>query len=481
MLIRYSKWLTLLILFVLPSVLTYAQDAGELEKLIRASKTRAQLVKQIQKGVVHIRVEKIIKGHAGLQLNNPYDLFNDEFFKRFFPDLQHPRRDERTPNEPPLVQEGLGSGSIVSKDGYILTNHHVVGDADKIVVKLYDGKELQAKLIGTDPQSDIAVIKVEDKDLPLLPIGNSDEIEVGESVIAVGNPFGLSQTVTYGIVSAKGRSNIGIADYEDFIQTDAAINPGNSGGPLLNLRGEIIAVNTAIFSRNGGYQGIGFAVSINMAKQIMESLINTGTVSRGWLGVGIQDVSPDLAKIFNLSSTKGSLVTGVMRETPAEKAQLQKGDVIVSLNDKPIENSNQLRNEIANAKAGTEVKLKINREGSTKNITIVLGERPGDPTVARQENEVEALGMKVQDLTPELAERLGYELKSGVLIAKVTPNSAASKAELKSGMLVQEVNRQSVQSEVDYHRALKSADLKEGVLMLVQTQQGSKYVILKQE
>ena len=294
-------WAVLLFCFTTSPL--YSQNKEDLEQLIRESKTRAALVQNVQKAVVHIKVEKILRDSQGQPLNNPYDLYNEEFFKRFFPGIKPP---ERQPGQP-FRQEGMGSGTIISQEGFILTNHHVVGEADQILVKLYDGKEVRAKIVGTDPESDIAVIKIEGDGYSALTIGNSKELMVGESVIAVGNPFGLTQTVTYGIVSAKGRTNVGINEYENFIQTDAAINPGNSGGPLVNLRGEIVGVNSAIYSRSGGYQGIGFAVPINMAQRIMDDLINKGTVSRGWLGVGIQDVTQDLAQAFNLEN--GSTTT----------------------------------------------------------------------------------------------------------------------------------------------------------------------------
>ena len=259
------------------SVHSVAQTTDDLEQMIRSSKTRAALVQNVQKAVVHIKVEKIVRGSDGRSFNNPMDLYNDEFFRRFFPELNPPKNNQQReqPNRE-FRQRGMGSGSIIDSEGYILTNHHVVGLADRIIVVMYDGEEKDAKIVGTDPESDIAVIKIEGNGLPVLPMGDSEKILVGEDVIAVGNPFGLIQTVTYGIVSAKGRSNVGINEYENFIQTDAAINPGNSGGPLGNLRGEIVGVNRAIFSQSGGYQGIGFAVPINMASKIMRDLIDKG-------------------------------------------------------------------------------------------------------------------------------------------------------------------------------------------------------------
>ena len=481
-------WFRLLLVWVVSVVLLFdspivnAQNSDDLQALIRASKTRAELVQRLQKGVVHIKVEKVIRGNGNFPSNNPYDLFNDEFFERFFPGVKPPRGHQE-PKEREYKQESLGSGSIITTEGFILTNHHVVGDADKIIVKLYDGRELEAKLVGTDPQSDIAVIRVQEKNLPILPMGNSDDIQVGESVIAIGNPFGLTQTVTFGIVSAKGRSNIGIADYEDFIQTDAAINPGNSGGPLLNLNGEIVGVNTAIFSRSGGYQGIGFAVSVNMARRMMEELIQTGAVSRGWLGVSIQDVTPELSKVFQLEDTKGSLITGVMPDTPAQASGVQKGDVIIELNGKKIRDSNHLRNEVANAKVGTNVKVKLIRRGKTLNVSVALGKRPDkmEEVASVQDEDEQILGITVQELTPELAERLGHDSISGVVVSKIDPDSSAGKAGLRPGMLIQEINQQNVTNVKEFKSLMQSIDPEKGVLLLVQTRGGSRYVFLEPE
>ncbi|SVB60603.1 uncharacterized protein METZ01_LOCUS213457, partial [marine metagenome] len=398
------------------SVHSVAQTTDDLEQMIRGSKTRAALVQNVQKAVVHIKVEKIVRGSDGRSFNNPMDLYNDEFFRRFFPELNPPKNNQQQREQPnrEFRQKGMGSGSIIDSEGYILTNHHVVGEADRIIVVMHDGEEKDAKLVGTDPESDIAVIKIEGNGLPVLPMGDSEKILVGEDVIAVGNPFGLIQTVTYGIVSAKGRSNVGINEYENFIQTDAAINPGNSGGPLVNLRGEIVGVNSAIFSQSGGYQGIGFAVPINMASKIMKDLIDKGSVSRGWLGVGIQDVSQDLAKAFKLKNTKGSLITAVMEDTPAQRAGMLKGDVVVRINDKLIQNSNHLRNEIANAGAFTEIDLELIREGKSINIKLKLDERPQNvgrvkmtPQLTPAVEQVELLGMTVEALTDGNAEKLG--------------------------------------------------------------------------
>ena len=461
----------------------HAQSTEDLEHLIRESKTRAALVQNVQKAVVNIKVEKVLRGADGQPLNNPSELYNDEFLKRFFPNLRLPQRGRGRE----FRQEGMGSGSIISAEGHILTNHHVVGEADRILVKLYDGRELEAKLVGTDSESDISVIQIEGSDLPVLPMGNSDEIEVGESVIAVGNPFGLSQTVTYGIVSAKGRSGVGITEYEDFIQTDAAINPGNSGGPLISLRGEIVGVNTAIFTRSGGYQGIGFAVPINMARGILEDLINRGSVSRGWLGVGIQDITPDLARMFNLESTRGSLVTGVMPGTPAEREGLQKGDIVVELNDRKVVDSNHFRNMIANARANAVVRIVILRSNESLRFEIRLDERPKNlsrrftpstPQAPPLEQD-NPLGIVVVELTAESARQFGLQVESGVVIREVAEGSPAAEAGLRAGLVLQEMDSKPMANLEDFRTALADADLEKGVLLYVTSGSGGQYIVLR--
>ncbi len=471
------------------SVHSVAQTSDDLELMIRSSKTRAALVQNVQKAVVHIKVEKIVRGSDGRSFNNPMDLYNDEFFRRFFPELNPPKNNQQReqPNRE-FRQRGMGSGSIIDDEGYILTNHHVVGLADRIIVVMYDGEEKDAKIVGTDPESDIAVIKIEGEGLPVLPMGDSETILVGEDVIAVGNPFGLIQTVTYGIVSAKGRSNVGINEYENFIQTDAAINPGNSGGPLVNLRGEIVGVNSAIFSQSGGYQGIGFAVPINMASKIMKDLIDKGSVSRGWLGVGIQDVSQDLVKAFKLKNTKGCLITAVMENTPAQRGGMLKGDVVVSINDKLIQNSNHLRNEIANAGAFTEIDLELIREGKSVKIKLKLDERPQkvgrvkmEPKMNPVLEQLEFMGMTVEKLTNDKAEKLGVMPGIGVLISKVESGSPAEKAGLRTGMIIQEVERKAVKNFDIFKEIVNEMDKAKGILLLVTTSGGSRYIFIEEE
>jgi len=486
------KILTLIMItgfFGVNTALTETSD--DLEQMIRGSKTRAALVQNVQKAVVHIKVEKIMRNPDGSTFNNPRDLYNDEFFRRFFPELQPPNNQKPKKRENPnreFRQKGMGSGSIIDAKGYILTNHHVVGEADEILVVLYNGDESKAKLVGTDPESDIAVIKIEGNNLPVLPMGDSDKILVGEDVIAVGNPFGLIQTVTYGIVSAKGRSNVGINEYENFIQTDAAINPGNSGGPLVSLRGEIVGVNSAIFSQSGGYQGIGFAVPINMVRKIMRDLIDKGIVSRGWLGVGIQDVSHDLAKAFKLKNTKGSLITGVMENTPARKAGLRKGDVIIKINEKQIQNSNHLRNEIANAGAFADIEMELIRDGKPILLKLKLDERPnktgGIKSLSKLNKTIEMvefLGMIVGDLTEEKAKQLGIKPDIGVVINKVKSGSPAAKTGLLKGMIIQEAERQVVSNLETFKKIINNIDPKKGILLLIRTSNGSRYIFLQEK
>ena len=442
-----------LLILLMTTVPAWSESKQFMDPFIQASEARAELVQSVQKSVVHIKVERKLVNVMGPFQNQPR-------------------------------QEGSGSGAIVRSDGYILTNHHVVGEADKITVQLYDGQELKARLIGTDPATDISVIKIEGEDMPILQMGNSDNILVGESVIAIGNPFGLSHTVTFGIVSAKGRTGMGIAEYEDFIQTDAAINPGNSGGPLVDLEGKIVGVNTAIFSRSGGYQGIGFAVPINMALRVMTELIENGQVSRGWLGVGIQDMTPELAKAFGLDQAKGSLVTGVMPGTPAEKAGLQKGDAILRLNGSTIENSNGLRNLIAEARADAKVDLDLVRNKVPMTLSVRLDERPKQSGQADANSATKSpspeLGFAVQELTPEMAQRLGYETtQSGIVITVVKPDSPAFNGGLRAGMMIVEMNRQSINSMADFQRGARDISTEDSVLLLVSTPQGSRYLFLQ--
>ncbi|MCX8070368.1 MAG: DegQ family serine endoprotease, partial [Thermodesulfovibrionales bacterium] len=368
--------------------------------LTKTNQALSEVAMAVKPAVVNISSQRIIRGQGGI---NPF--FNDPFFRRFFGDefrfFDRPREHR---------QQGLGSGVIVDKDGYILTNYHVIKDADEILVKLSDKREFKGKVIGSDPKTDIAVIKIQADKLPTIQWGDSDKLKVGEMILAIGNPFGLTQTVTSGIISATGRANVGIADYEDFIQTDAAINPGNSGGALVNVRGQLIGINTAIFSTSGGYQGIGFAIPSNMAKVVMENLIKKGKVVRGWLGVSIQPVTPELAKQFDLKDEKGVLIGDVVDDSPAEKAGLKRGDVIVELDGKSFTEPSALRNAVAAIPPGKEITIKIIRDGKPMTVKATVSEIPDDMKKFTAPSEGVLKGVKVQDITPEIRRSLALSL-----------------------------------------------------------------------
>jgi len=361
----------------------------------------------------------------------------------------------------------------------ILTNNHVVGDADRVTVKLTDGREFTAKTIGTDAPSDVAVIKIEAQGLPVLPLGDSDAMEVGDWVIAAGNPFGLTRTITVGVVSAKGRSRLGIADFEDFIQTDAAINPGNSGGPLLNLQGEAIGVNTAIASRSGGYMGVGFAIPINLVKAVEQQLVTGGKVVRGYLGIRIQELTRALAQSLHIDTAEGALVADVSKGSPAAKAGLKRGDVVVSPNGHPVQDPGQLRNIVAMTAPGTKVTMQILRENKKQELTATLGEVPGEQKAARAGEETQSpvrLGFKVQHLTPELAQQLGYDDTEGVVVTEIDPRSEAYQAGVRRGMVIREINNQEVSNTQKFRQAVGQAEQSKQMLLLVESQQATMYI-----
>ena len=445
--------------------------------LDRTAKAFAKVVQKARPAVVFIKVEKTIeKGNSRRHFNymDPFDFFNDPFFQRFFGPRFHRPQPKRK-----FKERGQGSGFIVDKRGYILTNNHVVDGADLIEVRLFDGREFKAKIVGTDPQSDVAVIKIDaDDEIAVLPLGDSDKLQVGEWVIAVGNPFGLSESVTVGVVSAKGRNRIGINDYEDFIQTDAAINPGNSGGPLINIRGEAIGMNTAIFSRSGGYMGIGFAIPINMVKAVMKQLIEKGKVVRGWLGVVIQEIDEELAKSFGLDKPKGVLVTEVADDSPAKRGGLKQGDIILQLNGQKVKDVGDLRNRIALTPPGTKVKLLVLRDGKKKLLVVKIGEKPGETAAASIKHGIlKKLGLSIQDLTPELAEQFGYKEGQGVLVSEVEPGSPAERAGIRAGFLIEEVNRARVHNVKECMKALRKS--KRRVLLRLTDGEFTRYVVLR--
>src|SRR5512143_430410 len=383
------------------------------ESLTKIGHAIAEISAAVKPAIVNISTTRTVKISGGA------DPFDDPFFRRFFGD-KFGR--QRQPKE--QKSAALGSGVIVSSDGYIITNYHVVKDADEIKVLLSDKREFSGKVIGSDPKTELSVVKIEAAGLPTLQWGDSEALEVGEMVLAVGNPFGLNQTVTMGIVSAVGRANVGIADYEDFIQTDAAINPGNSGGALVNVRGELVGINTAIFSTSGGYQGIGFAIPSNMVKSIMASLVKKGRVVRGWLGISIQNITPELAKQFNLKGEKGVLVSDVSENGPAEKAGLKRGDIIVEYDGKRTDEPNQFRNMVANTSPGEEHSLKVLRNDEVITLKVTIGELPADMQQAEAGAYENALrGISVQDMTADIARKLNLPARvKGVIVNDVDEN-----------------------------------------------------------
>ena len=451
-------------------------DNAPLQRDGKAVMSFAPVVKDVAPSVVKV----FTTTKARQQPRMPF--LDDPLFRRFFGE-DGPGGEGRGNLRAPR-QFGLGSGVIVSEDGYILTNNHVVENADEIKVGLNDGRELPAKIVGTDSKSDIAVLKLEASDLRPLTLADSDLIEIGDLVLAVGNPFGIGQTVTMGIISATGRATLGL-DYEDFIQTDAAINPGNSGGALVDAGGRLIGINTAILSRSGGNQGIGFAIPSNLARSIMDSLIENGRVIRGYMGVSIQDVTPTLAKEFDLpESTGGALVAEVTPKSPAEKAGLKSGDVITELNGKPVKDSRHLKLQVAQIAPGVKVPLKIIRDGDEKSMEVVLKEFPTDETLAQGsqgdlETTSDALdGVTVSDIDAAVRRQLGLPASSkGALVAAVEDTSAAYEAGLREGDVILEINRKTVR---DADEAVKlSENIKDKrILLRVWSRGASRFLVV---
>ena len=440
-----------------------------IDTLNKVNEAMAELTSAVKPAVVNIRSTKAVAVRAV-----PSPFFNDPFFREFFGDQF--RNQQQQPKQ--RNQSGLGSGVIVEKDGYILTNNHVVKDADEIMVRLLDKREFKGKIIGTDQKTDLAVIKIEADNLPVIKLGDSDKLKVGETVVAVGNPFGLSQTVTSGIVSAKGRADVGIADYEDFIQTDAAINPGNSGGALVNIKGEVIGINTAIFSTSGGYMGIGFAIPSNMAKMVMDSLIKKGKVVRAWLGVSIQPVTPELAKQFGLQDEKGALIAEVVEDSPAEKAEIQTGDIILAYNGQEISDPTGLRNLVAATPPGKVVTLKIIRDGKSLTIKATVTEQPGTVQQSMETADNLLKGVQVQNLTPELKKKLQLSARvTGVIVAEITDGSPAEGI-LTKGDIIRQVNRTNIVSVKDYETVVGAVKANQAITILVYRNGSTSYLTL---
>jgi serine protease Do len=427
--------------------------------------------------VVPIYAEQVVRTSAQSSEDPFREFFGNDFFKRFF----------GVPSQPQTrTVRSLGSGVIVSPDGHILTNNHVVAGANKLTVFLRGKRRLPAKVIGTDPLTDIAVIKIEAEGLPTAVLGDSDKVKVGEWVIAVGNPFALLRTVTHGIISATGRSSIGISTYEDFIQTDAPINPGNSGGALADLDGHVVGINSAISSPSGGNVGLGFAIPINLARSIMDQLIAHGRVIRGFLGVTAQDIDPSLVGPLKLKNDNGALVSEVNPDTPAARAGLKTGDDIVEFNGKPVNSSRDLSSLAAETAPGTRVKIVLVRDGETLEVTATMAERPEAAGQAKPAKPgegrgptAEKLGLAVQTLTSDIAQQLGYAGEKGVLITEVTPGGSADDSDLKAGDLIKEVNRVPVTSAQEFATVVRAAKSGQVLALLVQRGAQSFFVAVK--
>jgi serine protease Do len=436
----------------------------------------SEVAKEATEAVVFIKVEREVKIGGRQRYGNLFDFFGGQPHGRFFAPYGYPDMPRS------YKQRGQGSGFLISKDGYILTNTHVVGDMDKITVKLADGREFDAERIGADSKTEVALIKIDtDEELPYLKPGNVEKLDIGQWVIAIGNPFGLSQTLTVGVVSAKGRSNIGITDYEDFIQTDAAINPGNSGGPLLNIDGEAVGINTAIYSQSGGYMGIGFAVPIEMALNIKNQLVANGYVKRGYIGVYLNPgvVTKEMAKQFGYDQEGGVLIADVLDDGPADKAGIKSGDIIIEMDGKKVVNNSTFRNNVARVMPDTVTWLTVVRNGKRKQIKVKVGLMPDEERTAEvSEDVLSSLGFQVQVLTEDIADQLGYEDEKGMVITAVEPGSEAQEKGLKQGMLVLEVNRRTVEKLDDFEKAVKSA--KDGsVLLRIKAGTATMFVNLK--
>jgi serine protease Do len=431
----------------------------------------AELAKKVGPAVVNISTVKRVKGVEGMgQFKQPFgreDPF-EEFFKKFFGD-QMPRE---------FKQRSMGSGFFIDPDGDIITNNHVVASADKIEVRLSDNKTYEAEIVGRDPKTDLALIRVKGKgSFPYLELGDSDSINVGDWVVAVGNPFGLENTVTAGIISAKQR-NIGAGPYDDFLQTDASINPGNSGGPLLNLEGEVIGINTAIVATG---QGIGFAIPANLAKNIVSQLKNKGKVVRGWLGVMIQKITPELMKSFSLKEERGALVADLTPNGPADKAGIKRGDVIIEFNGKQMGEWAELPQIVASTEVGKAVPVKVIREGKEKTVQVTIGEleEEGTPSESQETPKEDRLGMTVEELSPELADRMDLKGEQGIVIASVDAGGPAAEAGLRSGDLIKEIQREPVTTVETYRRLVRNLGTSGNVLFLIKRGGNTFYVTVE--
>jgi len=452
---------------------------GAIATLQNLSDTYVKVAEDTSHAVVYIEISKNAPTPAAFgpgfdDGNNP--------FRRFFDPRNFGGAMPQMPNRggaPTPV--GSGSGFIISQDGYIVTNHHVAGDADGLRVTLEDGRTFDATLVGSDPQTEVALLKIDAENLPTVKLGDSDALKVGEWILAVGSPFGLDHTVTSGIISAQGRSEVGIVDYADFIQTDAAINPGNSGGPLINLRGEVIGMNTAILSSSGGNNGIGFAIPINMVKHVVDDIKDDGQVVRGFLGVNIQNLTPEMAEWFGVEGDHGALIADVVEDSPADKAGLRKDDIVLGFNGQPVRDAAALRSRVATTKPDSELAIEVLRDGKSIETKVRIGQLDSEDVIARGNTPSEntRLGLRLQNLDENTARQLGFEGEEGVVVAQVEPGSRAQMAGIVPGTVVTEVNRKPVANVKEFQEALENGKKNNTVLLNIEKDGHSRYVAMK--
>jgi serine protease Do len=464
--------LTLTLAATLLAAPLFAEEANSngIETLRKTGKAFSAVAKQATPAVVSVQVRTKLAAPAGGFSGSPFD---EDFFERFFG--QRMPRQRQQPRE--RWREGQASGFIVSPDGLVLTNEHVVKGADEINIVMTNGQEFKnVEIVGTDDKTDVALLRIQGvENLPSVELGDSDSLEIGEWVVAIGNPFGLTETLTVGVVSAMGRKIGGTDVYQDFIQTDAAINPGNSGGPLLNLEGKVVGINSAIITGDRGYMGIGLAIPINMAKAVQGQLMETGTVQRGYLGISMQPLSPDMAEFFKLDTTSGAIITSVMEDSPAEKAGLKKDDVIIRIGDKQINDIQDVKNIIGFTVPGKEVEMTIIRDGKERKVSLTVGSQEESETAS---GIGQKLGLEVQEIDREVADEYGVRVGRGVLISNVTEGSAAEYAGLRSGMVILEVNRQAVNTVAEFNQALQSTEETKKAYLFVQVGSTVYYVTL---
>ncbi|MEN6623912.1 MAG: DegQ family serine endoprotease [Smithella sp.] len=439
-----------------------------IDVLEKTNKAMAELAEVAKPSVVNISSQRTVVSQP-----IPFPFFNDPMFREFFDNGKNKPRKYK--------QMGLGSGVIVGKEGYVITNNHVVQGSEEILVRLSDKRQFKGKVIGADPLTDLAVVKINAQNLPVIKLGDSDKLKVGERVIAIGIPFGLNQSVTSGIISATGRADVGIVTYEDFIQTDAAINPGNSGGALVNIRGELIGINTAIASSTGGYQGVGFAIPSNMVRLVMNSLIKRGKVVRGWLGVSIQPLTPALARQLGIKGEEGAVISDVTEDSPAQKAGMQQGDVITEFEGKKIKDWAQLRNVVSNVAPGKEVNVKIIRNGVEKNLKVVIKEMPSNLAAKAGAVSNEFKGIHVRNIPAEARKVLGLPARvKGVIITEIEEGSPAE-AVLAANDVIMQINKKKIENIEDYKKAISSIKAGEDILLLIYRNGASIYITLSQQ